>query len=173
VFKVVVCVLAFFGLVDNFIFENDIKSFFISFYTVPLIALPVVRSLAIMYIKSFNLEICLVGDEASFIATVARSQWYLLTVPWDRKRTNKVSVLRRPFNGIWKAFVVEKYLEKWQVCLLKGNLDPCVSSAVKVINDFGKASDSYHAGVTAPLVRDISLTIYFCCSVLQIESVRS
>lgn len=48
-FKVVVCVLAFFGLADNFIFENDIKSFFISFYTVPLIAPPVVQSLAIMY----------------------------------------------------------------------------------------------------------------------------
>lgn len=97
----------------------------------------------------------------------------LLTVPGDRKTTNKVSVLRRPFNGIGKAIVVEKYLEKWQVCLLKGNLDPCVSSAVKVINDFGKAADSYHAGLTAPLVRDISLIIYFCCSVLQIESVRS
>lgn len=48
-FKVVICVLAFFGLVDNFIFENDIKSFFISFYTVPLIVRPVVWSLAIMY----------------------------------------------------------------------------------------------------------------------------
>ena len=47
---------------------------------------------------------------------------------------------------------------------MKGNLDPCVSSAVKVINDFGKAPDSYHAGLTAPLVRDISLIIYFCCS---------
>lgn len=56
---------------------------------------------------------------------------------------------------------------------MKGNLDPCVSSAVKVINDFGKAADSYHVGLTAPLGRDISLIIYFCCSVLQIESIRS
>ena len=58
------------------------------------------------------MEICLVGDDASFIATVARWQLYLLTVPGDRKRTNKVSVLRRPFNGIGKFIVVEKYLEK-------------------------------------------------------------